>query len=89
MALGASRWNVLGIVIRRGVAYAGAGILVGAVAALFLTRLMEGLLYGVAPRDPMTFAAVTLLLLGIAVAASAVPAIRAARVDPLEALKGE
>ena len=89
MALGASRWNVLGIVIRRGVAYAGAGILVGAVAALFLTRLMEGLLYGVAPRDPMTFAAVTLLLLGIAVAASAVPAIRAARVDPLEALRGE
>ena len=89
MALGASRANVLGIVIRRGVAYAGAGIAVGAVAALFLTRLMEGMLYGVAPRDPMTFAAVTLLLLGIAVAASAVPAIRAARVDPLEALRGE
>ena len=59
-----SRANVLGIVMRRGVTYAGAGIAVGAVAALFLTRLMEGMLYGVAPRDPMTFAAVTLLLLG-------------------------
>ena len=89
MALGASRWNVLGIVIRRGVAYAGAGILAGVVAALFLTRLMEGLLYDVAPRDPVTFVAVALLLLGIAVAASAVPAIRAARVDPLEALRGD
>ena len=89
MALGASRANVLALVIRRGVAYAGAGIVVGAVAALYLTRLMEGLLYGVAPRDPMTFAAVTLLLLGIAVAASAVPAIRASRVDPLEALRGD
>ena len=64
MALGASRANVLGLVIRRGVAYAGAGIAAGAVAALFLTRLMEGLLYGVAPRDPLTFAAVALLLLG-------------------------
>ncbi len=89
MALGASRANVLGIVLLRGVAYAGAGIVVGAVAALFLTRLMEGMLYGVAPRDPVTFGAVVLLLLGIAVAASAVPAIRAARVDPLEALRGE
>jgi putative ABC transport system permease protein len=89
LALGASRANVLGLVIRRGVAYAAAGITVGAVAALFLTRLMEGLLYGVAPRDPATFAAVTGLLLAIAVAASAIPALRAARVDPLEALRSE
>ena len=50
---------------------------------------MEGLLYGVAPRDPKTFAAATLILLGIALAASAVPAFRAARVDPLEALRSE
>jgi cell division protein FtsX len=89
LALGASRANVLGLVIRRGVAYAAAGITVGAVAALFLTRLMEGLLYGVAPRDPATFAAVTGFLLAIAVAASAIPALRAARVDPLEALRSE
>jgi predicted permease len=89
LALGASRANVLGLVIRRGVAYAAAGITVGAVAALFLTRLMEGLLYGVAPRDPATFAAVTGLLLAIAVVASAIPALRAARVNPLEALRSE
>jgi ABC-type lipoprotein release transport system permease subunit len=50
---------------------------------------MESLLYGVTPRDPATFAAVALLLLGIALAASAVPAFRAARVHPLEALRTE
>jgi len=89
MALGASRTNVLGLVIGRGLIYASAGIAAGVLAALFLTRLMEGLLYGVTPRDPITFAAVALLLLGIAVAASAVPAVRAARVDPLQALRSE
>ncbi len=89
MALGASRANVLGMVIGRGLLYAGVGIAVGVLAALFLTRLMEGLLYGVTPRDPVTFAVVTVLLLGIAVAASAVPAMRAARVDPLKALRSE
>jgi putative ABC transport system permease protein len=89
MALGASRANVLGLVIRRGVAYAGLGIVAGVVAALFLTRLMEGLLFGVTPRDPATFVAVTLILLAIALFASLIPALRAARVDPLEALRSE
>ncbi len=89
MALGASGANVMGLVIRRGLATAGAGVAAGVVAALFLTRLMEGLLYGVAPRDPWTFLAVTLLLGAIALAASAIPAWRAARVDPLEALRSE
>ncbi len=89
LALGASRANVLGLVVRRGVAYAGAGILAGGVAALFLTRALEGLLYGVAPRDPATFAAVAAILFAIAAAASAVPALRASRVDPLEALRSE
>ena len=89
MALGASRATCSGLVIGRGLQTAGTGIAAGIVAAVFLTRLMEGLLYGVAPRDPSTFAAVALLLLGIALAASAVPALRAARVDPLEALRSE
>jgi predicted permease len=89
MALGASRANVLGLVVRRGVAYAGAGIAAGGIAALFLTRVLEGLLYGVAPRDPATFAAVVAILFAIAAVASAVPAIRASRVDPLEALRSE
>ncbi len=89
LALGASRSNVLGLVVRRGVAYAAAGIAAGGVAALFLTRVLEGLLYGVAPRDPATFAAVAAILFAIAVVASALPAIRASRVDPLEALRSE
>ena len=89
LALGASRVNVLGLVVRRGVAYAGVGIGIGAVAALFLSRALEGLLYGVAPRDPATFAAVIGLLFAIAALASAIPALRASRVDPLEALRSE
>jgi putative ABC transport system permease protein len=89
MALGASRASVLVLVVRRGLAYAAVGIAAGVVAALFLTALMQGLLYGVAPRDPATFAAAAALLLAIAVAASLVPAMRAARVDPVEALRAE
>jgi len=80
---------VLGLVLRRGIAYASAGIAAGIAAAFFLTRLMEGLLFGVAPRDPTTFATVSTLLLAIAAAASLIPALRAARVDPLEALRAE
>jgi ABC-type antimicrobial peptide transport system permease subunit len=89
MALGASRTNVLVLVVRRGVAYAAAGIAAGVAAAFFLTRLMEGLLFGVAPRDPLTFAGVSALLLAIAAMASLVPALRAAGVDPLEALRSD
>jgi predicted permease len=89
MALGASRAEVMALVVRRGLATAGVGILVGAGAAFFLTRLMEGLLFGVAPRDPATFAAAAGSLLVVALLASAVPALRAARVDPLEALRTE
>jgi predicted permease len=89
MALGASRASVVGLIVRRGAATAAAGIAAGLAAAYFLTRLMQGLLYGVAPRDFGTFASVSLLLLGVAVAASAVPALRASRVDPLEAFRSE
>ena len=89
MALGASRASVLGLVLRRGVVTAAWGVGAGVFGGLFLTRLMEGLLYGVAPRDPAIFAGVGVLLAVIAVAASAAPAVRASRVDPLEALRSE
>jgi predicted permease len=89
MALGASRGSVVGLVVRRGVATAGIGIGIGLLAALFLTRLLEGMLYEVEPRDPRTFALVTLLFAGIALVASGVPALRAAKVDPLESLRSE
>ena len=89
MALGASRGHVLALVLRRGVLYAAAGITAGVVAALFLTRLMGGLLYGIAPRDPLTFAVAALGLLAIATVASLLPALRASRVDPFEALRSE
>jgi predicted permease len=89
MALGASRANVIGLIVRRGAATAAVGIVAGVIAAFFLTRLMQGLLYGVAPRDFGTFAGVSLLLLAIALVASAVPAFRAARVSPLEAFRSE
>ena len=89
MALGASRAGVLGLVVRRGLVTAGWGVAAGVLGGVVLTRLMEGLLYGVAPRDPATFGLVALLLLLIALLASAFPALRAARVDPLEALRSE
>jgi putative ABC transport system permease protein len=89
VALGASRASVLGLVVRRGLVTAAWGIAAGVLGGIVLTRLMAGMLYGVAPRDPATFAIVAALLLLIALLASAVPAFRAARVDPLEALRAE
>ena len=89
MALGASRGHVVSLILRRGLSTAGLGIAAGLFAALFLTPAMSDLLYGVAPRDPLTFAAVAVLLLAIAAAASSIPAIRASRTDPLESLRSE
>src|SRR5262249_6096381 len=77
MAVGASRAGVLGLIVRSGMATAAAGVAGGILAAVFLTRLMEGLLYGVAPRDLDTFLSVTVVMLAIAAAASAIPAARA------------
>ena len=89
MALGASRGRVLSMIVGEGLLLAGIGIALGAAGAFALTRLLTGLLYGVAPHDPATFAGVAALLAAVAVIATGIPALRATRVDPLEALRYE
>jgi ABC-type lipoprotein release transport system permease subunit len=66
-----------------------AGLVVGLAAALAATRLLRGLLYGVGATDPVTFLTIPLLLVGVALAASIVPALRASRIDPVVALRQE
>jgi ABC-type antimicrobial peptide transport system permease subunit len=89
MSLGASRADVLRLVVRQGMVLAVAGAAVGIAGALVLSRLMTSLLYGVAPTDPITFAAVSALLVVVALAASYIPARRAMRVEPMVALRHE
>ena len=89
MALGASPAEVLRLVIGQGARVALAGGAVGLAAALVLTRWMAGVLYGVRPTDPLTYAAVAAALVGIALVASWLPARRASRLDPVAALRAE
>jgi predicted permease len=89
MALGAQKSSVAGTVVRQGLVLALAGIAIGVPAALGLCRFLEGLVYGVTTTDPVTFLAVPSLLLGTAALAAFVPAHRATRVDPLQALRTE
>ncbi len=89
IALGAQQRDVLSLVVRNGLRLAAIGVAIGFVGALLLTRLMQGVLFGVSSNDPATFAAVAIVLFGVAAFASWLPAMRAARVDPLEALRSE
>ena len=87
MALGARHGDVLAMVVRHGAALAGLGLLVGLAAALALSGLLESLLYQVSPTDPPTFAVGLAVLSVVAVLAAALPARRAARTDPMVALR--
>jgi putative ABC transport system permease protein len=89
MALGATRRTVLRIVLQQGLKLAGLGIGIGLVAALAATRLLRSLLYGISPMDPATFVAVPILLTAVSLLACLLPSLRAARVDPVEALRYE
>jgi putative ABC transport system permease protein len=87
VALGAQRTDVLRLVLRHGAVLTLAGVVIGLAASFWLTRLLGSLLYGVTPTDPVAFASVVALLLGIALVASYVPARRAMRVDPMQVLR--
>ncbi|HUI40790.1 MAG TPA: ABC transporter permease [Terriglobia bacterium] len=89
MALGAERGQVLRLVIGQGMLLALGGMAIGVAGALVLSRFLAGLLYGVQPRDPATYAGVSLVLGAVALAASYLPARRATRVDPMVALRNQ
>ena len=89
MALGAQTRDVLGLIVKDGLKLVFMGLVLGISGALALTRVLATLLFGVATRDPMTFVAIAVLLSIVAMLACYIPAWRATRVDPLEALRCE
>jgi putative ABC transport system permease protein len=89
MALGAERSRVLGMILGDGMRAVVPGIAAGVVGALLLSRLMAGLLYGIAPTDPATFTGVVVVLVLVTLVASLVPARRATKVDPMVAIRAQ
>jgi ABC-type antimicrobial peptide transport system permease subunit len=89
MALGASRGQILGFIMRQGVVLSLAGVALGVMGALASMRLMRNLLYGVSVTDAATYLLVPAILLTVALAATFIPARRATRIDPLNALRHE
>ena len=89
VALGASTGRIVRLVLRQGLTMASVGIVIGIVGALGLARLTRTLLFGVSPNDPATYAAVSAVIAGVALLACLLPAQRAMRVDPLEAIRGD
>jgi ABC-type antimicrobial peptide transport system permease subunit len=89
MSLGAAPSRVLGMVLFDGAMLLAVGTVLGIAGSFAATRLLEGLLFGVAPRDPLTLALVIAVMAAVGLAACSVPALRAARVDPLIAIRKE
>jgi putative ABC transport system permease protein len=89
LALGASPADLMATVFRRGMMFAAAGVALGSVGAFVLAELLSSLLYGVPPRDPMTLAAAATFMTAVAALACWLPARRAGRVDPVEALRAD
>jgi putative ABC transport system permease protein len=89
MAIGAARISVVGLVLRAGMTWAGGGILLGLIAAWAASRAIAGLLFETSAADPLTFGFTAFVLAGVAALACMVPAIRATRIDPVIALRGE
>jgi putative ABC transport system permease protein len=89
IALGAQRRDVVRLVVGRALRPVAGGVLIGLAAAVATTRVVRGLLYGTSPYDPATYAAVAVLLVGIAMLAAYAPSRRAAGADPMSALRAE
>ena len=89
LALGADPRQVLGLVLRQGLRLALTGVAIGLVAAFAVTRVMKNMLFNLSATDPVTFLAIALLLVAVALLASYLPALRATRVNPIEALRSE
>ena len=89
LVFGAPRASILQLVVGEGMKMSLAGMVVGIAAALGITRLMASLFVGVSPTDPLTFVAITILFLAVALAAAWLPAFRASRLDPIQAIRDE
>jgi putative ABC transport system permease protein len=89
MAIGAQRADVLRLVLREGLTTAGIGVVLGLIGALLTTRLLQGLLFGVSATNPLIFAINAIILMAVALTACLIPARRASRIDPMEALRHE
>jgi ABC-type antimicrobial peptide transport system permease subunit len=89
IARGAQRGSVLGMFLRKGLMLAAIGLAIGIASSIALTRLMSGLLFGVRPTDPLTFVAVSMVLLLVSFLASSLPAYRASTLDPMTTLRDQ